>query len=69
MRESMLLREAIWAMKIAIAACGLTLPFVFFFGSPHNMEVLHQIAVVLALPFFLIAEDLTKGLGSWPICI
>ena len=52
MRESMLLREAIWAMKIAIAACGLTLPFVFFFGSPHNMEVLHQIAVVLALPFF-----------------
>ena len=68
MRESMLLREAIWAMKVAIAACGLTLPFVLFFGSPHNLEVLHQIAVVRA-PFFLIAEDLTKGLGSWPICI
>ena len=67
MRESMLIREAKWAMKVAIAACSLTLPFVLFFGSPHNIGALHQIAVVLGLPFFLIAEDLTKRLGSWPI--
>jgi hypothetical protein len=52
MRESMVIREAKWAMIVAIAVCGLTLPFVLFFGSPHNFGVLHQIAVVLALPFF-----------------
>ena len=67
MRESMVIREAKWAMIVAIAVCGLTLPFVLFFGSPHNFGVLHQIAVGLALPFFLIAEDLTKSLGSAPI--
>lgn len=67
MRESMLIDEAKWVTKVAIVVCGLTLPFVLFFGSPHNYGALHKIAVVLDLPFYLLQEDLTKNLGSQPI--
>ena len=52
-----------WALKVASSASVVIIPFVLMFGSPHNFGFLHYFAVVLSLPFQLIAEVLTSALG------
>ena len=58
-------REVKWACRVAIVLTGPILLFVLFFGSPHhrNDDLLHQAAVLLDLPFFLVAEWLTRVAG------
>ena len=53
-----------WALKVASAASVVVIPFVLGFGSPHNFGLVHQVAVLLALPFQLFAEELTAALGD-----
>ena len=57
--------EAKWASRVAIVLSGPIILFVLFFGSPHRgKDLLHQVAVVLDLPFFLVAEELTEIAGG-----
>ena len=59
-------REVKWVSRVTIVLAGPILLFVLFFGSPHhrNDDVLHQAAVLLDLPFFLVAEWLTGVAGQ-----
>ena len=57
-------REVKWASRVAIVITGPILLFVLFFGSIHaGNGLLHQAAVLLDLPFFLVAEWLTRVAG------
>ncbi len=54
-------REVKWSCRVAIVIIVPILLFVLFFGSIHaGNGSLHQAAVLLNLPFFLVAEWLTR---------
>jgi len=56
--------EVKWASRVTIVLDGPILFFVLFFGSPHRGDdLLHLTAVLLDLPFFLMAEWLTGVAG------
>ena len=61
-------REVTWASRLAVVLSGPIILFVLFFGSPHRgNDLLHQAAVLLDLPFFLLAEEFTEIAGQWKI--